>query len=154
VAIIRVPPIKLLEDLPKVFLSWLRDLARSISFGGNVGQGSYSVTTTDATPTVVWELDIPEKSIALITFHAMAIYTDALAVQSQRASVFAYRTTGSVLVWTQVDSGADKDHFYIGTLAAKVAMSGSATQVQLKATGVAAQTWKWQGYVEYSVLAA
>ena len=152
--IMRVPPIKALEDLPKLFLSWLRDIARNVSFGGLVGQDSYTLTTTDATPTIVWSLDIPQKSTALITVHSIAMRSDAGAVQSQRMSVFAYRNTGNVIVAEQVDAGADDDHFYIGTLAASVAMSGTATQVQLKATGVAAQTWKWQGYIEHSVLSA
>jgi len=152
--IIRVPPIKLLEDLPKQFLSWLRDLARSVSFGGFVGQDSYSATTTDATATTVWSLDIPQQSVAIITYHGVAINSTATAVASQRASVFAYRYTGNVIASNQVDVGADDDYFYVFTSAAKVAMSASATQVLLTATGIAGQTWKWQGYVEHSVLAA
>jgi len=151
-AILRVPPIKVLENLPKLFLAWLRDLTQNVSFGGVVGQDYYRATTTDGTPLTLWELDVPEKSTCLITLHSIGMRSDAGAVQSQRQSVFAYRNTGNVIVAEQVDAGADDDHFYIGTLTASVAMSGSATQVLLKATGVAAQTWKWQGYIEHSVL--
>ena len=153
--ILRVPPNKLLDMLPKPFLSWLRDIARAISFGGLVGQDHYSLTTTDATPTIVWALDVPAKSVVLITVHSIAIRSTATAVRSQRESVFAYRySTGNVIVAIQVDADSKSDHFYIGTLAASVAASGTATQVQLKATGIAGQTWKWQGYVEHTVLAA
>ena len=126
-----------------------------ITFGGTTGQDSFEATTTDASGSVVWKMEIPVNSVTMITLHIIGTQSDGTDRYYRRSTDCVYRETGAAYLVsiTEVNAGAS-DSFFYSSSTASITRSTTGGEYRLTAVGVAAETWKWRGRVEYTVLRA
>lgn len=133
---------------PKEVRDVLRELARRNDLSGNA-----SVTTTDATTTVIWTDELPPNSVVQITAEIGAITSGATSrARYIRRASFGRPGSGAAVLDGAVSAvfTAESDSAWNAT----IAVSSTAGYVEVQVTGAAATSIQWTARITALVTTA
>lgn len=141
--------------LPHSLTQWFMDARYAISADGAKVTEKVSGETTDGAALVVWSYEMPINSVMIVETHLVGINSDASKVYAVRDTTCWQRATGNAVRQYMINGAPEyaRDwHETSATTALTVGISGANATISV--TGIAAESWKWQGFIDYTVLRA
>lgn len=128
-----------------------RDIVQFISDTGGLEYGTQvfqkRLTTTDATVTPIWEVPIAELEAIAVTVRLLGKKSDATAAfgsqglcEARRAAAGNVTVVGTAVTTAREDSA--------GTPAITFAADTTNQTLEIRCTGIAAETWQWEAFIQ------
>lgn len=133
----------------------IREIIKFLPSGGSRGSGTdvmnKTLTTTDATATIIHAVPVAELQAVAITVRLCGMKSDATASYgSQGLSEARRAAAGNVtIVGTSVTTAREDS---VGTPAISFVANATTQTVDIKCTGIAAETWYWEAHIEVTTV--
>lgn len=139
---------------PPSFQNWFVESRYQTSADGLRVVETLVGTTPSNTPLVLWAYEMPINSVMITTTHIVGIKSDATKVFAVRDTTCFQRATGDAVYRIMYGSAQEGREWHESDSATALTMGISGAEVRISVTGVVSETWKWQGFCEYTVLRA
>lgn len=139
---------------PQGLIDWMHEARYQTSANGLRVTESLYGETSDATPLVVWSYEMPPNAVMIVTTHIVGINSGATKVFSVRDTTCFRRAAGDVVYHIMNGATQAAREWFETDSATALTMAASGTTATVSVTGITAESWKWQGFCEYTVLRA
>jgi hypothetical protein len=138
--------------MPTVMRGPQTHIGASGSYNGGTVWNAGTLATTDNTATVIWSIPLSELEAVKVSGHIIGIKSDLSAMLDgifdggwRRASGGNVTANGTPVATVREDSAGSPTFAWNANT--------SAQTVELKVTGITAETWHWEFHLRYTKIA-